>query len=105
RALATAQAANGGDRLIARRLPRILAAAGLRDITVRPFAYTSDEAGGAAALAPQLSPERLLPLVDQGTLPLTAYTRAMTAWNHFIAVNGFTLLLGFTVTGQAPPIP
>ncbi|WP_406277947.1 class I SAM-dependent methyltransferase [Embleya sp. NBC_00896] len=103
RALGSAQAADGGDRLVARRLPRILRAAGLCDVAVRPFAYTSDEVGGVAALAPQLSPERLLPLVERGALGLGAYARAMAAWERFVAVDGFTLLLGFAVTGRAEP--
>ncbi|WP_439673618.1 methyltransferase domain-containing protein [Embleya sp. MST-111070] len=102
RALGTAQAADGGDRLVARRLPRILRRAGLTGITVRPFAYTSDEVGGAAALAPQLSPERLLPLVERGALGLGTYARAMAAWERFVAADGFTLLLGFAVVGRVP---
>ncbi|MYS83526.1 class I SAM-dependent methyltransferase [Embleya scabrispora] len=100
RALGSAQAADGGDRLVARRLPRILRAAGLTEIVVRPFAYTSDEVGGVAALAPQLSPERLLPLVERGAVGLGAYARAMAAWERFVALDGFTLLLGFVVGGR-----
>ncbi|SEG27879.1 Ubiquinone/menaquinone biosynthesis C-methylase UbiE [Actinacidiphila yanglinensis] len=99
RALGATQSADGGDRLIARRLPRILRDAGFTDVTVQPFAYTSDEVG-LAALAPQLSPERLLPLVERGTLSLTAYLRAMTAWQNFVARDGFVLLLGFAVVGR-----
>lgn len=99
RALGAAQSADGGDRLIARRLPRVLRDAGYRDVTVRPFAYTSDEVG-LAALAPQLSPERLLPLVERGAVSMSAYLRAMTAWRRFVAGDGFVLLLGFVVVGR-----
>lgn len=99
RALGAAQSADGGDRLIARRLPRVLRDAGFTDVSVRPFAYTSDEVG-LAALAPQLSPERLLPLVERGALGMTAYLRAMTAWQSFVAGDGFVMLLGFTVVGR-----
>lgn len=102
RALGSAQAADGGDRLVARRLPRILRAAGLEEVTVRPFAYTSDEVGGVGALAPQLSPQRLLPLVERGALGLGAYARAMAAWERFVALDGFTMLLGFAVGGRVP---
>jgi ubiquinone/menaquinone biosynthesis C-methylase UbiE len=98
-ALGAAQSADGGDRLIARRLPRVLRDAGYTDVTVRPFAYTSDEVG-LAALAPQLSPERLLPLVERGAVTMTAYLRAMTAWQSFVAGDGFVLLLGFAVVGR-----
>jgi len=99
RALGAAQSADGGDRLIARRLPRVLRDAGFTDVTVRPFAYTSDEVG-LAALEPQLSPERLLPLVERGAISMTAYVRAMTAWQSFVADDGFVLLLGFAVVGR-----
>lgn len=99
RALGAAQSADGGDRLIARRLPRVLRDAGCTDVTVRPFAYTSDEVG-LEALAPQLSPERLLPLVERGAVSMTAYVRAMTAWQSFVARDGFVLLLGFVVVGR-----
>lgn len=99
RALGAAQSAHGGDRLIARRLPRVLRDAGYADVTVRPFAYTSDEVG-LDALAPQLSPERLLPLVERGAVSMTAYVRAMTAWQSFVAGDGFVLLLGFVVVGR-----
>ncbi|MDI5973542.1 methyltransferase domain-containing protein [Streptomyces sp. SL13] len=99
RAFGAAQSADGGDRLIARRLPRVLREAGCTDVTVRPFAYTSDEVG-LAALAPQLSPERLLPLVERGAIGMTAYVRAMSAWQSFVASDGFVLLLGFAVVGR-----
>lgn len=99
RALGAAQHAQGGDRLIARRLPRVLRDAGYTDVSVRPFAYTSDEVG-LAALAPQLSPERLLPLVERGAVSMTAYLQAMTAWQRFVADDGFVLLLGFVVVGR-----
>lgn len=99
RALGAAQSADGGDRLIGRRLPRVLRDAGYADVTVRPFAYTSDEVG-LAALAAQLSPERLLPLVERGAVGMTAYLRAMAAWQRFVAGDGFVLLLGFVVAGR-----
>jgi SAM-dependent methyltransferase len=99
RALGAAQSADGGDRLIARRLPRVLRDAGYTDVSVRPFAYTSDEVG-IEALAPQLSPERLLPLVERGAVSMTAYVRAMSAWQSFVADDGFVLLLGFAVVGR-----
>jgi ubiquinone/menaquinone biosynthesis C-methylase UbiE len=99
RAMGAAQAADGGDRLIARRLPRVLRDSGFTDVSVQPFAYTSDEVG-LEALAPQLSPERLLPLVERGAVSVTAYTRAMAAWQRFVAEDGFVLLLGFVVVGR-----
>lgn len=101
RRLGAVQAADGGDRLIVRRLPRILAAAGFTDVVVRPYAYTSDEVG-LDALAPQVSPERLRPLVARGALTLAEYRQAFTAWQRFRRLGGFVLLLGFVVAGRAP---
>jgi len=101
RRLGAVQASDGGDRLVVRRLPRILAQAGFTDVTVRPYAYTSDEVG-LDALAPQVSPERLLPLVARGALTLAEYRRAFAAWQRFRQVDGFVLLLGFVVAARRP---
>jgi SAM-dependent methyltransferase len=101
RRLGAAQARAGGDRLVVRRLPRILRAAGFTDVAIRPYAYTTDELG-LDAVAPHVSPERLLPLVDTGELPFTEYARAQLAWERFRQADGYLMLLGFVVTGVAP---
>lgn len=121
-AMAAEQGGVGGDRFIARRLPALLAAAGYRDVLVRPYAYggpVGDEAGaaggaggadgggadgggGAAALAAQVGPERLMPLVERGALSLAAFARAHAAWELFCRRGGRVLLLGFVVSGRAP---
>lgn len=101
RVLGAAQAGAGGDRLVARRLPRVLRAAGYTDVVVRPFAWTSDQVG-LASLEPQISPERLAPLVASGRLGLAEYAKAMLAWQQFVQADGFVMLLGFAVSGRAP---
>jgi SAM-dependent methyltransferase len=100
RRLGAAQAGAGGDRLVVRRLPRILRAAGYIDVRIRPYAYTTDEVG-LDAVAPHVSPERLLPLVERGDLPVAEYARAQLAWDRFRAADGYLMLLGFIVAGTA----
>ena len=100
RRLGAAQARAGGDRLVVRRLPRILRAAGYRDIAIRPYAYTTDEVG-VDGVAPHVSPDRLLPLVENGELPVGEYLRAQLAWEQFRRADGYLLLLGFIVAGTA----
>lgn len=100
RRLGAAQSGAGGDRLVARKLPRILRAAGFTDVTVRPYAYTSDETG-LDGLAPHVSPDRLLPLVADGDLPLGEYAAAQLAWDRFQRADGYVMLLGFIVAGRA----
>lgn len=100
-ALAVEQGGGGGDRYIARRLPGLLAAAGYRDVVVRPYAY-GGQAGGSTSLAVQVGPERLLPLVARGALSLASFARAHAAWESFRRRGGRVLLLGFVVSGRAP---
>jgi len=101
RRLGASQAQAGGDRLIVRKLPRILREAGYTDVTVRPYAYTVDEYG-IDELAPHVSPRRLLPLVLDGELPLGEYAQAQLAWERFQAASGYLMLLGFIVVGTVP---
>jgi SAM-dependent methyltransferase len=60
--IAASQAGRGGDRLVGRRLTRLLRAAGFRDVVIRPFATTSDDRP-MSDFAPHLGPERLVPLL------------------------------------------
>src|SRR5436305_3091952 len=101
RRLGAAQARAGGDRLVARQLPRILRVEGVTDVAIRPYAYTTDEVG-LDAVSPHVSPERLLPLVERGDLPVAEYARAQLAWDRFRAADGYLMLLGFIVAGTAP---
>ena len=100
--LAAAQAGRGGDRLIGRRLTRMLRAAGFRDVVIRPFATTSDDRP-LDDFAPHLGPERLVPLLSAGALTLHEFAAAAERWQQFRAgPDSWVMLLGFVVAGRAP---
>ena len=99
-AMAAEQGNGGGDRFIARRLPGLLAAAGYRDVLVRPYAYGGEV--DTPAIQAQLGPDRLRPLVERGVVSLAAYAQAHAAWRRFVQCGGRVLLLGFVVSGRAP---
>jgi SAM-dependent methyltransferase len=98
-AMAAEQGDGGGDRFIARRLPGLLAAAGYHDILVRPYAYGGTVQGNPL-LGAQVGPERLMSLVERGTLSLAGYARAHAAWRRFVQCGGRVILLGFIVAGR-----
>lgn len=100
--IARAQARAGGDRLIGRRLTRLLRAAGFRDVVIRPFAVTSDDRG-VEAFAMHLGPDRLIPMVESGVLSLADLALATTCWNRFRRdPAAWLMLLGFVVGGRSP---
>jgi hypothetical protein len=97
----SAQTHRGGDRYIGRRLYRILVAAGFRDVTVRPYAYHSDELG-LDAFAELMTPASLAPLVEDGTLSPLDYGRAVRGYERFRASpEAFVMLVGLLVAGRA----
>ena len=97
-----AQRDRGGDRMIGRRLWRILAEAGFVDLSLELFAYHSDELG-LDAFAPLIDPAGLLPLVEQGAVAPLDYARAVHAYERFRAdPAAFVLLVGIAVSGAAP---
>jgi len=98
-AMAAEQGGGGGDRFIARRLPALLEAAGYRDVLVRPYAY-GGRVSDSEAVAAQVGPERLRPLVERGALSLAAFARAYAAWELFRRRGGRVLLLGFVISGR-----
>lgn len=96
------QARQHGDPLVARRLWRILQAAGFTDLALRPFAYHSG-ALGLDAFAAQMSPERLLPLVSSGVIGVADYAAAAEAYRRFRGnETAFVLMLGFVAAGSRP---
>ncbi|MFF8861431.1 methyltransferase domain-containing protein [Streptomyces sp. NPDC015139] len=100
--LAQAQASAGGDRTIARRLTRLLRAAGFEDVAMRPFATTNDDRP-TEDFAPHLGPGRLQPLLAAGVLTLREFALAADCWNRFRAdPDAHVMLLGFTAAGTAP---
>ncbi len=100
--LAATQRQRGGDRFIGRRLTRLLAAAGLREVRLRPFAVTSDSRD-VAEFAPHLGPARLTPLVASGDISVRDLAVATDHWVRFRDSPGsWVMLLGFVATGRAP---
>lgn len=101
--LARSQEGAGGDRMIGRKLGRLLRAAGIEDVGVRPFAITSDE-HGIDEFETHLGPGRLGPLVESGTLSLSEFAVANECWQRFRRdPDAWVMLLGFVVSGRAPP--
>jgi ubiquinone/menaquinone biosynthesis C-methylase UbiE len=97
----SAQTRRGGDRFVGRRLWSILSEAGYRDVTVRPYAYHSDELG-LDAFAEMISPTSLAPLLADGTLSPEEYGRAVRGYERFCASpDAFILLVGLVVAGRA----
>jgi ubiquinone/menaquinone biosynthesis C-methylase UbiE len=100
-----AQRDRGGDRMIGRRLWRILAAAGFTDLSLELFAYHSDDLG-VDAFAPLIDPSGLLPLVEQGVVGMVDYARAVHGYERFRAdPDALVLLAGMVVSGRAPVGP
>ena len=100
--MAAAQRGAGGDRQIGRKLTRLLRRAGFADVALRPFATTNDSQP-TSAFAPHLGPERLVPLVASGALPMAKLALAADRWRRFLAdPDAWVMLLGFVVAGTAP---
>jgi ubiquinone/menaquinone biosynthesis C-methylase UbiE len=97
-----AQRRRGGNRMIGRRIWRILAAAGFTDLSLELFAYHSDELG-LDAFAPLIDPASLLPLVEAGAVGTVDYARAVHGYQRFRAdPEAFVLLVGLVVSGRKP---
>ena len=96
------QAECGGDRLIGRRLHRILTAAGFSDVSLDTFVYHSDDLG-LAAFEPQLTPDRLLPLVARGLLSDVELQTMRRAYERFMkSPTAFVMMVGFIGSGTKP---
>ena len=95
--IATAQRRAGADRTIARRLPRMLAAAGFTGIVTQPFAVTSDDRP-VDDFGIHLGPDRLVPLVKDGAVSLADLAEVSAGWARFRAdPSAWVMLLGFVV--------
>lgn len=97
----TAQRRHGGDRMIGRRLARILAAAGFSDPALRLYSYSSDDAG-MDAIAPLIDPVSLGPLVEDGVVSPQEWAVATGIHRRFVAdPDAYVLLVGFAAAGTA----
>lgn len=100
--MARAQRKAGGDRLIGRRLTRLLRWAGFDRVGLRPFAVTSD-ARPLADFTPLLGPGRLAPLVASGDLTLGELALAADRWRKLRDdPDAWVMLLGLVAFGSAP---
>lgn len=98
------QAAQGGNRLIGRRLWRILKAAGFQNLDLEVVTCHSD-ALGIDAFLPQLNPERLLPLVEIGVISEQELEGARASYKKFLALpNPFMLMLLLMACGEKPQL-
>jgi SAM-dependent methyltransferase len=96
-----AQRTAGGDRLIGRRLTRLLRAAGYTDVHLHPFAVTSDD-HPLDEFEPLLGPGRLAPLLDSGAVTLTEFGRVAAGWQRFRRdPAAWVMLLGLAAVGYA----
>lgn len=94
------QADRGGNRFVGRRLPRILAAAGLQEPTLELAAVHSDQLG-KERFAPLLDPQELQPRVADGTLTLTEYGRLHAAYRRFMEdPEALVLTVSFVAAGR-----
>lgn len=96
------QARRGGDRMIGRRLHRILAEAGFSDVGLQLYGYHSDDFG-LDAFSPLLDPEpTLAPLLADGTVTPAEFALAVGAYRRFrTAPDAFVLLVGLLASGRA----
>lgn len=94
-----------GDRLIGRKLWRILHAAGFQDCRHEAYVYHSGEQG-LAPFERQLNPERWLAAVASGALSLADYVQLLHAHQRFIGdPDAYVMLLGFAAHGRRPSLP
>jgi SAM-dependent methyltransferase len=92
----------GGDRMIGRRLHRLLAAAGLEHPQLHLYAYHSDDLG-LDAFDAHLHPARLAPRLADATITPADYGAAHAAYARFRAdPDAFVLLVGFLAAATVP---
>ena len=97
-----AQAARGGNRLVGRRLWRILEAAGFVDLDLEAVVFHSD-ALGIEAFRPQFDPDRFLPLVEAGLLSAGEFERIRASREAFDAADRpYALMMMLVACGRKP---
>jgi SAM-dependent methyltransferase len=96
----SAQAEQGGNCFIGRRLGRLLRQAGFAEVGLDVFAVDSDDVG-LAATDVHLSPDQLLPQVGEGRISVAEYLRAKYLHQQFLdCADAFVLMIGFIAWGQ-----
>ena len=97
---AAAQAAQGGNRFIGRRLWRIMHSAGFQNLKMDAVVAQSDELG-IEAFMPQIDPDRLLPLQKAGLISQAEIEQIRSAREIFLsAENPFILTIMLLICGE-----
>lgn len=97
-----AQAMRGGNRLMGRRLWRILRQANFLSRALNTITFHSDDLG-IEAFREHLDPERFVPLVKAGLLSEEAFSQARASAERFFASpERFVMMLWFMACGQKP---
>ena len=99
-----AQAAQGGDRYIGRRLVRLLKAAGFEDLDMEAIAANS-ETYGLDAFLHQFDPGRLAPLIRAGLVSREETDQLLAQRTEFLASDPFILFLFLMAGGRKPAAP
>jgi ubiquinone/menaquinone biosynthesis C-methylase UbiE len=100
--MAQAQAAQGGNRYIGRRLWRVLKTAGFKALDMEVIATHSD-AIGIEPFLPQIDPDRLLPLLDLCLISERELEDVRQGRESFLASpEPYLLNLSMMVSGQKP---
>jgi len=95
-----AQAAQGGNRHVGRRLWRILQAAGFQNLDLEIVAHHSD-ALGIEAFLPQFDPDRALPLLRAGLISEAEMEALRAARDRFLAApEPYILSIALIVCGE-----
>jgi len=96
-----AQRGRGGDRMIGRRLPKLLREAGFDDVRATLYGYSSED-GDLDAFAAHLDPVQLEPAFADGTITAGELAAAHAAYRRFRAdPDAFVVLAGLVVSGRA----
>jgi ubiquinone/menaquinone biosynthesis C-methylase UbiE len=99
---ARAQAAQGGNRYVGRRLWRILEGSGFANLDLEAIATHSD-ASGITAFDPQMDPDRLLPLAKAGWVSEEEIQQFRASRDVFLASPGpYVMMLGLMACGEKP---
>lgn len=96
-----AQAAQGGNRYIGRRLVRILKAAGFEDPDIEAVGINS-ETYGLDAFLHQFDPGRLAPLIGAGLVSREEADQLIAQRTEFLASDPFILFVFLMAGGRKP---
>jgi SAM-dependent methyltransferase len=94
-------ASRGGDRLIGRRLLRILGAAGFRDLDLEMIGIYSDLVG-IEKITPRMNREDMMPLVEQGLISEAELDILQADQDLFLSSDPLAMQPLFMACGKKP---